>query len=168
MTLGDALERLRVGTGALADVLAAVRVTVSEDLPDGTPTLAVDELTDAMVELAGEAEMLRDRVLAASCGRSSWPEVQQVVALAQGTLNDIADGLAERVLSCEWLSELDCTTLPRGVAWRSWWSATSRGLADCEPAVRELRDELFICWRELTENASAIGRSAIGAPDTNP
>jgi hypothetical protein len=169
MTLGDALDRLSVGTDTLADVLAAVRVTVSEDLPEGASTLAVDELADAMIELAGEAETLRDRVrlLAGSSAEPSRRDGQQLVALAQGTLNDIADGLAERVLACERLAELDRATRRGGVAWRSWWSATARGLADCEPAVRVVRNELFTCWRELTEHASAIGLPT-SAPHTKP
>lgn len=170
MTLGDALDQLCVGTERLLDVLSAVRVTVCEDLPDDTPAFAVDELADAIVELAGESEALRDRVrqIAGGSGTPLRHDVQQLVALAQGTLNDIADGLAQRVLACERLTELERTTRRGGAAWRSWWSATSRGLADCEPAVRELRDDLFICWRELTETASATGRAAMSAPDTKP
>jgi hypothetical protein len=170
MTLGDALERVRAGADGLVDALSAVRVTVCEDLPGGTPALAVDELVDAIVELAGEAEALRDRVrqLSGSPGRPARREVEQLVAMTQGTLNDITDGLADRVLACERLTELERTTRRGGASWRSWWLATSRGLADCGPAVRRLRDELFTCWRELIENATATGRMAISPSDTNP
>jgi hypothetical protein len=170
MTLDDALEQLGVGADTLADVLSAVRVTVSEDLPDDTAPLAVDELADALVELAGEADRLRDHVrrLADGSAEPSRSDAQRLVVLAQRVLNDIADGLAERVLACERLAELERTTWRRGAPWRSWWSATVHGLADCEPAVRQVRDELFVCWRELVEDSPANGRAASSAPDKKP
>ena len=170
MTLAVALDCLSVSTDTLADVLGAVRVTVCEDLPEGTSTLAVDELAEAMVELAGEAETLRDRVrvLAGSSAEPSRRNGQQLVALAQGTLNDIADGLAERVLACERVAELDRATRRGGGPWRSWWSATIHGLAECEPAVRQVRDELFVCWRELIENSPTTARAATSAPEKKP
>ena len=170
MTLADALRQLRVATDTLADVLSAVRVTVSEDHPDDASTLAIDELAEAMVELAGEAETLRDRVRAVhdEAAEPSRRDTQRIVTLAQGTLNDIADGLAERVLARERLDEVERAASRGGLPWRSWWSATAHGLAECEPAVREVRDELFVCWRELLEDSPANGRAATGALDKKP
>jgi len=165
MTLGDALDQLVVGTGSLADVLAAVRVTVCEDAPEETSTLAVDELADALVELAGEAELLRNRVrsLVGGPGKPSQSDVQRVVVFAQGKLNRIADELSERVVAGERWRELERTTHRGGASWRAWWSATARGLAECEPAVRAVRDELFDCWRELTDNPGAATPAVCGA-----
>jgi hypothetical protein len=168
MTLDAALEQLGLGTSRLADVLSAVGATVSEDLPEKeTSTLAVDDLGDTLVELAGEAMTLRDRVrlLAGRSAEASRSDALRVVALAQGALNDIADGLADRVLACDQLAEFERVARLRDDRWRSWWSVAERGLAECEPAVRQVRDELFVCWRELVETSPATARAALSAPD---
>lgn len=162
MTLGDAFARLGAATRNLADVLCAVRVTVCEDRPDGTATLAVDELTDAIVELAGEAEALRDNLRVYGGAEPSGPEAEGLVSLAQGAVNSIADGLSERVLACDRLTEVERSARRAGAAWRSWWAATERGLIECQPAVRAARDELFGCWREL------IARTSLRVPVAFP
>jgi hypothetical protein len=170
MTLAAALEQLSFGTNRLAHVLSAVRATVSEDLPDDTTTLAVDDLGNTLVELAGEAEKLRDRVrfVAERSAEASRSDARRLVALAQGALNDIADGLADRVLACDQLAEFERVARRRDDRWRSWWSVAARGLAECEPAVRQVRDELLVCWRELVETSPATARAAISARDTKP
>jgi hypothetical protein len=170
MTLAGALEQLGVGTSRLADVLSAVRSTVSEDLPDETSTYAVDDLGTILVGLAGEAAMLRDRVRVLA-GRSAEPsrdDAIRLVALAQGALNDIADDLTDRVLAPHQLAEFERAARMRGDRWLSWWSATAHGLAECEPAVRQVRDELFVCWRELVETSPVTARAVISAPDQKP
>jgi hypothetical protein len=170
MTLAAALEQVSVGTSRLADVLSAVRATVSEDLPDDTSTFAIEDLSDTLVELAGQATTLRDRVrfMAEHSAKSSRTDAVRLVALAQGVLNEISDGLADRVLACDQLAEFERVARRRDDRWRSWWSVAERGLADCEPAVRQVRDELFVCWRELAETSPATAPVAISAPDTNP
>jgi hypothetical protein len=170
MTLADAIEQLSIGTNRLADVLSAVRATVSEDVPDETSTFAVEDLGDTLIELAGEATTLRDRVRlhAERSAHSSRSDTLRLVALAQGALNDIADGLADRVLACDQLAEFERVARRRDDRWRSWWSVTERGLAECEPAVRQVRDELFVCWRELAETSPVTAREVITAPDTKP
>jgi hypothetical protein len=165
MTLGDAFAGLRAATRNLADVLCAVRVTVCEDRPDGTATLSVDELTDAIVELAGEAEALRDRVRTHGCAELSGPEAESLVSLAQSTINNIADGLSERVLACDRLAEVERSARRAGSAWHSWWAATERGLIECEPAVRDVRDKLFACWRELIARPSPPVGTAVPLAD---
>jgi hypothetical protein len=171
MTLDAALEQLNVGTSRLADVLSAVRATVSEDLPDDeTSTLALDDLGNTLVELAGEATTLRDRVrsLAERPPESPRSDTFRLVSLAQGALNDIADGLTDRVLACDQLEEFERVARRRDGQWRSWWSVVERGLAECEPAVRQVRDELFVCWRELVGTSPATARASISALDTKP
>jgi hypothetical protein len=170
MTIAAALEQLCVGTNRLAYVLSVVKATVSEDLPDDTSTYAVEVLGHTMVELAGEATRLRDRVrlLAERSAEPSRAEVKRLVVLAQGTLNDIADELADRVLARDRLAEFKRTARLRGDKWSSWWSVAADGLAECEPAVRQVRNELFVCWRELVETSSTTARAAISAPDTKP
>jgi hypothetical protein len=170
MTLTAALEQLSFGTQQLAHVLSAVRATVSEDLPDDTTTLAVDDLGNTLVELTGEAETLRDRVRGL-VDRSAEPsrfDAMRLVALAQGALNDIADGLTDHVLACDQLAEFERAARRRDERWRSWWSVAGLGLAECEPAVRQVRDELFACWRELVETSPETARAAISAPETKP
>ncbi len=169
MTLTAALEELSFGTQQLADVLSAVRSTVSEDLPDDTTTLALDDLGNTLVELAGEAETLRDRVRGL-VDRAEPPraDATRLVTLAQGALNDIADGLTDHVLAHDQLAEFERAARRRDERWRSWWSVAGLGLGECEPAVRQVRDELFACWRELVETSPETARAAISAPDTNP
>lgn len=170
MTLAAAMEQLSFGTDRLAHVLSAVRATVSQDLPDDTTTLALDDLGDTLVELAGEAETLRDRVrfLAERSPEPSRSDAERVVALAQGALNDIADRLTDRVLACNQLAEFERAARLRDDRWRSWWSVVEHGLTECEPAVRQVRDELFVCWRELVETSPATARAAISTPDKKP
>jgi hypothetical protein len=156
MTLAASLERLVVAGDGVADALCAARVTACEDQPAGASTLAVDELAEAMVELAGEAQALRDRIRAVVLGptQPSVAEASNLVSLAGRAWGDIVDALASRVVSCERRSELDRAARRGGAQWRGWWAATARGLRECEPPLRELRDAVFACWRELAEVGS--------------
>lgn len=153
MTLPLVLDRLRVSSDALAAAFSAARTTVCEDQPPGPATLPVDRIAEAMVELAGEAETLRDRIRAVVLGprAPSRSEAQRLVVVAQGALNDIADGLAMRVAAPERRAELARAARCGGAGWRVWWTTTVRGLTECEPALRDVRDSLFACWQELAE-----------------
>lgn len=153
MTMRASLDRLSVASDRLADVFSAARLTVCEDRPDGNSTLAVDELAEAILEFAGEAQELRNRVRAALIGGTdvSRGDCVRLVSMAQGTLDDIADGVASRIASCERRAEVDRAARRGGAPWRAWWMATARGLSDCDPAVRGLRDAVVDCWKELAE-----------------
>lgn len=162
MTLQASLDRLSATSDRLADVFSATRLTVSEDRPDGISTLAVEELADAVVEFAGEAEALRKRVRASLSGSAdvSHADCLRLVSIAQETLDDISDGVACRIASCERRAEVNRAARRGGAAWRAWWAATARGLSDCDPAVRDLRDALVDCWKELAEGGGSRARVA--------
>jgi len=153
MTVAGSLERLCSASDALADVFCAVRVTACEDQPLDGATLAVDEFAEAMVELSGAAQALQDRVRSVLLAPKapSRADAVRLVSLAQSVSNEIADGLAARVASVERRAELERAVRRGGAQWRAWWAATAHGLTECEPALREVRDALCACWRELAE-----------------
>lgn len=153
MTLQASLDRLSAASDRLADVFSAARLTVCEDRPDGTSTLAVEELAEAVVEFEGEAQELRKRVRASllEAADVSHADGLRLVSMAQGTLDDIADGVASRIACCERRAEVNRVARRGGAPWRAWWMATARGLNDCDRAMRELRDALVDCWKELAE-----------------
>jgi hypothetical protein len=152
MTLAGTLEALCVAADALADAFSAARVTVCEDQPPGVPSHVVDKLAEAMIELEGDTTALRDHIRSVVLG-STPPTREQALALislAQRTLHDISDGVASRVGSAE-RAEIVGVVRRSGGQWPGWWVATVRGLAECDPSLRDLRDALFACWRELAE-----------------
>jgi hypothetical protein len=167
MTLAGALEGLCVASNALSGALSAARTSVCEDRPEGVSPLAVDELADAMIELDGEAEALRRQIDAVVLGPAapSRQQALQLVSVSQCALNDIADGVASRVAACDKLAEVERVARRRGAPWGAWWGAATRGVAECEPALRDLRDSLLACWRELAETAGPTirgGSEALG------
>jgi hypothetical protein len=153
MTLQASLDRLSAASDRLADVFSAARLTVCEDRPDGMSTLAIEELAEAVVEFAAEAQELRKRVRASLLGAAdvSRADYLRLVSMAQATLDDIADGVACRIAACERREEVNRAARRGGAPWRAWWAATTQGLSDCDPAVRDLRDALIECWKELAE-----------------
>jgi hypothetical protein len=76
----------------------------------------------------------------------------ELISLAQRALNEISDGVAARVASSERTAELERLARRGGAQWTGWWAAAARGLTECDAPLRDLRDALFACWRELAES----------------
>jgi hypothetical protein len=168
MTVAGALEELCVAAEALAETMSAARTTICEDQPRGGASLVLDDLADAMIELAGDADALRRRIEAVALGPEapSRAQVLTLVTLAQRTLGEIADGVAGRVMPCRLQAEIERAARRGGPPWTQWWAAATLGLADCEPTLRALRDTLFACWRELADTAGPSIYA--GVPPTEP
>ena len=165
MSLPASLERLVEATDSLAEALAAARMTVCEDQPLGTATLAVDELAETIVELSGEAGTLRTVVRRTVLGPvpPSGEAALALVSLAQQALNDIVDCMAARVTACERQAEVHRAAVRGGPRWRAWWAASAHGLTECDRPLHVVRDALIGCWYEL---AAGEGRSVHVTPTT--
>jgi hypothetical protein len=158
MTLAGSLEALCVASDSLADAFAAARLTICEDQPHAGSTLAVDELAETLIELDGETTQLRDHIHTVVLGPAQPTRKQalELISLAQSALNDISDAIASWVGSRERRVELERVARRGGAQWTGWWTAALRGLAECEPPLRGLRNALFACWRELASGDSPM------------
>lgn len=164
MTLAGSLEALCVAADALDDAFGVVVVTVSEDQPPRGGVHVFDRLAETMLGLGADARALRDGVRSVVLGPAapSRREAAELLASAQALLNRLSDDLETNVTSCEQQSAFERAIRRGGREWGAWWRVTACGVDECTARLRDLRDALFTCWREM---ASGDGfRPAVSAP----
>lgn len=172
MTLEASVASLELALLVARESLAAVQLTVVEDVPSGDVAL-VDRLSDQLDDASAESEGAAR--LASEVGEAVTPPVDvdlagRNLAGCQQELLHMTRRLTLELVDPNLFSALASLGRSRPGEWAAWSRTVCGGLLACREPLLAVGEALASCWIELFERAAAGGVSvqAIGQQITVP
>ncbi|MBV9083552.1 MAG: hypothetical protein JOZ62_12810 [Acidobacteriaceae bacterium] len=80
---------------------------------------------------------------------------RQALVQCQERFHLFANCFANEIGSYDRWDDLNSVGQRRGQKWAGWVSVVQETLRNCRALIENVRGELFLCWQELVERASA-------------
>jgi hypothetical protein len=175
MPLETTFRNLSMQLSALREMLEALGTTVEEDRPSRGDVAVTTHLSDAILAARGTIE-------------ESWAEVERVtqairrgpdreslrwgLIACQDRFHRFATQFHSELMSYERIDDLVGLGRTRGSEWAHWMGVVRQELEQCQAAMNQVRDALFLCWQELLERQLAtsvsVHNTAVGQQISTP
>jgi hypothetical protein len=146
----------------LQEALEALGTTVEEDKPKWDDVVVASSLTDAVLASRG---LLEEAGAAAddACRAVGYPldgeRSRRALTLCQELFHRFAYHFSFELASYDRIDDLRSVGAERGQDWLNWTSVVKQGLEQSRVQVEEVRNSLFLCWRELAERIATTSVS---------
>jgi hypothetical protein len=157
MALEKAFNELCDGFRKLKDGLAALQLTLREDLPREGSVLLVDHLADAVDDCLG---WLDESFAAAleGCGvvgqTLNLDRARRSLTSCQRQFQFLEQRFRADLNSYERVQELTSFGRRRRGEWLAWAKSVRQGLEECGQSTEAVSAALITCWQEIAERAA--------------
>jgi hypothetical protein len=164
MSLEAALTSMRRELVGLQDAVAALRVTVVEDVPAGDAVVLVDRVENLVTELTGALEEAEARTAGALQASEELEGVRGALGDVHALLNRCAVSHIGELAAHDHLARLLAMGRERGREWREWTQEVKTAIERCPRPMSAVMAVLVECWKEL---ADCLARGTVSVRATN-